>query len=107
MLAVHAEIGEAGHAVARVGDAARHDAGEVRQLRLDVDGDAVQRDPALHADADRGDLVLVAVALVGPPHPDADAVVAPLAVDVEGRERADDPFLERRHEAAHVGRRAA
>ena len=65
--------------------------------------DAVQRHPALHADADRRDLVLVAGALVGPPHPDADAIVAPLAVDAERRERADDPFLQRHDEAPHVG----
>ena len=41
-------------------------------------------------------------ALVRAPHPDADAVVAPLAAHLEGRERADDPFLERGDEAAHV-----
>ena len=42
------------------------------------------------------------VALVRPAHPDADAVLAPLAAHVEGGERADDPFLQRRDEAAHV-----
>ena len=42
-----AEIGEAGDAVARVRDAARHDAGEMRQLRIDVERDAVQAHPAL------------------------------------------------------------
>ena len=103
----HAEIGEAGDAVARVGDAARHDAGEMRKLGRDIDGDAVQRHPALHADADGRDLVFVADALLGPAHPDADALLAPLALDAERRQRADDPFLERDHEAAHVGRRAA
>ena len=66
----------------------------------------MQRHPALDADADRGDLVLVAVALVRPPHPHADAVAAPLAAHVESGERADDPFLEGGDEAAHV-RRAA
>ena len=42
------------------------------------------------------------VALVGPAHPDADAVLAPLAAHVEGGERADQPFLQRRHIAPHV-----
>ncbi len=40
--------------------------------------------------------------LSGPPHPDADAVVAPLAAHVEGGERADDPFLQRGDEGPHV-----
>ena len=65
------------------------------KLGLDVERDAVQRHPARDADADGGDLVLVAAALVRPPHPDADAVLAPLAADVEGRQRPDQPFLER------------
>ena len=94
-----AEIGEARHAVALLRHAARHDAGKMRQVRLDVQRDAVQRHPLAHADADGGDLVLVAVALVGPPHPDADAVVAPLAAHIECRKRADDPFLQGRDEA--------
>ena len=102
----HAEIGERGDAVARIGHAARHDAGEMRQVRLDVERKAVQRHPALDADADGGDLVLVSLALVRPPHPHADAVVAPLAAHVESGERADDPFLDGGDEAAHV-RRAA
>ena len=98
-----AEIEQAGDAVARVGDAARHDAGEMRQVAIDIERDAVQADPALHPDADGGDLVLVAGTLVGPAHPDADAILAPLAGDVERRQGADDPFLQRGHEAADVG----
>src|SRR5438270_13376968 len=35
-----AEIDQRGDAVAGIGDAAGHDAGEMRQLRLDIDGDA-------------------------------------------------------------------
>jgi len=74
----------------------------MREVGIDVDRQAVQRHPLLHTDADGGDLVLVAVALVGPAHPDADAVFAPLAAHVEGGQRADDPFLQRGDEAAHV-----
>src|SRR5262249_15209404 len=74
----------------------------MRKLGMDVERDAVQADPALHADADRGDLVLAAARPVVAANPDADAVVAALALDVEGGERADDPFFERDDEAAHV-----
>src|SRR5215467_4663795 len=100
------EIGEARDAVARIGDPARYDAGEVRKLRRDVERDAVQAHPVAQADTNRGDLVFMSVPLVGAAHPDADALVAPLARDVECRECADDPFLEARDVAAHV-RRAA
>jgi len=74
-----AEIDQAGHAVARIGDAARHDAGEMGEVRIDVERDAVETHPALETDADGGDLVLAAGALVGPPYPDADPLLAPLA----------------------------
>src|SRR5579862_9085155 len=78
----------------------------MRKLRLDIERKTVQRHPALDADADRRDLVLVSVALVRPPHPYPDAVVASLAAHIEGGERADDPFFYGGDEAAHV-RRAA
>ena len=41
-------------------------------------------------------------AFVRPAHPDADAVLAPLAAHVEGGKRADDPFLQCGDEAPHV-----
>ena len=63
---------------------------------------AVERRPAAHADADRGDLVLRARRLLGPAYPDADAVLPALAAHVEGREGADQPFLQRRHVGAQV-----
>ena len=70
-----AEVDEARHPVAA--DAAGHDAGEMPEVGLDVDRDAVEADPAADAHADRGDLVLgrAAVGLrrpVGAHHPDAD-----------------------------------
>src|SRR5262245_46838578 len=73
----------------------------MRKVGIDVDRDAVQADPALNTDADGGDLVLAA-RLVVPAHPYTDAVLAAFTVDAEGCERADDPFLERDNEAAHV-----
>ncbi len=41
-------------------------------------------------------------ALVGALHPDADAILAPLAAHVEGVQRADDPVLQRRDEDPEV-----
>ena len=75
----------------------------MRKLRRDVDRDAVQRYPLAHADADGGDLVLAAFATLRPAHPNADAVLAPLATYVEDCQRSDDPFLQRGDEGAHVG----
>ena len=91
------EVDEARHPVAA--DAAGHDAGEMAEVRLDVDRYAVEADPAAHADADRGDLVLGGAAVrlrraVGAHHPDPDPAGPPLAADAEGGERADHPFLE-------------
>src|SRR5215472_18512115 len=74
----------------------------MRKVAIDVEGDTVQADPALHPDADGCDLVLAPGTLRGPAHPDADPVVAPLALDPQFRKGADDPFLERRHESPHV-----
>ena len=87
--------------------AAGHDAGEVREVRLDVQADAVEGHPAPDPDADGGDLVLRGLALVGPAHPHADPVLPPLAADVEGIEGGDEPGLQGRHVAAQVRRAAA
>src|SRR5258706_372401 len=72
------------------------------EVGIDIEADAMEAYPALHPDADGGDLVLAALALVPPAHPDADPVLPALAADVEGRERADQPFLQVGHEPAHV-----
>ena len=97
-----AEVDEAGDAV--VAHAAGHDAGKMRQIRIDIERDAVKRDPAPQPNADRGDLVFGApqAALVGPRDPDADAVLAPLAANIEAGERRDHPGLERRDEGADI-----
>ena len=86
--------------------AAGHDAGKVREVRLDVQADAVEGHPAPDPDADGGDLVLRGLALVGPAHPHPDPVLPALAADVEGIEGGDEPGLQGRHVAAQV-RRAA
>src|SRR5215471_18077992 len=97
------ELDQAGHPKTGVGHTARHDCGKMRQVRFDIDGDAMQRDPALQPYPDRGDLVLEAGALVRPTDPDADAILAPLAANVEAGKRADDPFLECCDVSANVG----
>src|SRR5947207_244607 len=89
----HAEICEAGHAPFLLVDPAGKDSGVVRKIGRDVERNSMQRDPAFHADAEGCDLVLATFALVGALHPHADAVAAPFALDVEPRERADNPFL--------------
>src|SRR5262249_5885062 len=96
------EVEEARHPKARVADAARHDAAEMAEAGIDIEADAMEAHPALHPDADGGDLVLAAFAFVPPPHPDADPVLPALAADVERRERAAKPFLQVGPERAHV-----
>ena len=78
----------------------------MRQLRRDVKRKSVERDPALHADADSGDLVLCALALLRPLNPHADAIVAPFAAHIECRKRSNNPLLDGGDEAANVGRAA-
>src|SRR5262249_20078592 len=96
------EVEKARYPKARVADPTRHDAAEMAEVGIDIEADAMEADPALDPDADGRDLVLAALALVRPAHPDADPVLSALATDVEGRERADQPFLQVCHEPAHV-----
>ena len=79
-----------------------------REVRRDVERHAVERRPAPHPDADRGDLVLgerpVGPARpVGTGDPDADPVRPRLARDAERRERPDQPAFEGADIGAHVG----
>src|SRR3546814_4190535 len=69
------------------------------EIRLEVDGDAVEGDPAPDANADGGDLVLAAAASRDP---DADPAVSPFAPDVEAGKRLDHPFLQVVDEAADI-----
>ena len=64
----------------------------MRQVRFNVQRDAVPTHPSGDADADGADLGLHAGRRIG--HPDADAAVPALALDVEAVEGADQPFLQ-------------
>jgi hypothetical protein len=70
----------------RVAHAAGHDAGEVAQVRVDVQGDAVEGDPTTAAHADGGDLA--------PVHPHADAAPAARSLDAEIGQGADHHLLQ-------------
>ena len=73
------------------------------ELRLHVERDAVQADPALQAHADGGDLVLAqGSARLRPVNPHADAAFAHAGLHVESGEGADDPVFEVGHEGTHV-----
>src|SRR5262245_28396233 len=88
--------------MAVIADAARHDTGKVRKVRIDIKRHAVQRYPFFHANADGGNLVLATLTLFGPTHPNADAIVAALTSHIECGQAADDPFFQRGDEAANV-----
>src|SRR5690242_21121934 len=67
-----AEIHQRGDAETGIGDATRNDRRKMTEIRLDIDGDAVERHPPLQSHADRGDLVLIALTLVRSLDPDTD-----------------------------------
>src|SRR6185312_3231696 len=87
----NAELMQGGDTQRLAGDPTGHDAGEMLEGRVQVDGDAVEGHPLPDAHPDGGDLVLPPAA---PVDPDADPARAPLAADIEAGEGADDPFLE-------------
>src|SRR3984893_965286 len=62
----------------------------------------MERHPALQPHADGGDLVFKTRTLVGPFHPDPDAILAPLAAHRESGKRADDSFLQASYIGPHV-----
>ena len=74
--------------------AARHDAGKMLKLGIDVQAHAMQADPAAHPHADRGDLRAV--------DKNADLAGVTLAFDAEPRQRGDQPVFERGDERPHV-----
>src|SRR5690606_41625488 len=90
----HAQIDQAGHPV--LGDAARHDAAEMVEVRLHVQADAVEADPPADLDADGGDLVLAAPARALALDPDADAALAHSGLDAAAVQGAADPVDRKR-----------
>ena len=88
--------------VALFAHTAWHDAGEVREVRVHVDRNAVQRHPLFHADTDGGNFVFVSFAFLRPPHPDANSIFAPLGTHAGGSQSPYDPFFQRGDEMPHV-----
>ncbi len=88
--------------------AAGRDAAEMAKVWLDVEADAVERDPALEAHPYGRDLVLaqlfagVGAARPGAIDPHTDTACAPLALEVELGQRVDDPLFEAADERLHV-----
>src|SRR6185312_1267999 len=80
--------------------AAGNDAAVMREIGIDIEGDAMEGHPTAHAHADSRDLALAAVRLGDP---DADPSGSTLTLDVEEREGADEPFLEPLDIAPEVG----
>src|SRR5690606_16554146 len=100
-----AKINQAGDAIAL--NSAGHDAAEMAEFRLHIDGDAVETYPFAESDADGSNLVFHRAAigerwLLRPRYPDADASDAPFAPYIERAERSDDPLFQRRDERAHI-----
>src|SRR5262249_45830291 len=73
---------------------ARHNAGEVFEVRIDIERDAMEGDPVPHADADRGDLRAA--------DEDADLISMAVAFDAEGGKRSNQPVLQSPHEGPDV-----
>ena len=94
---VAAQCGDAGHGI--VADPARHDAGKMAKVGIDIDGKTMERHPAAHPYAQRADLRLSPVAVIGP---DADPPVRPPRRYAEISERRDHPAFEMVHEIADI-----
>jgi hypothetical protein len=62
----------------------------------------VKGHPTPQPHPDRGDLVFETGPLVGAIDPDPDAILAPFAAHIEGRERADDPGFKAGHIDSHI-----
>ena len=87
---------DAGYAIFR--DAAGHDAAKVRQIRVEIDREAVERDPATDPDPDRSDLGLVGSLA----DPDPDSAGCAVGGNPEITERGDHPTFDRADEAADI-----
>lgn len=74
----------------------------MRQVRVDVNGDAVKADASPDANAERGNLVLNAKALCRTLHPYADTSLPQLTGDAELRQRLDNHTLQKLHKTPNV-----
>src|SRR5262249_54250419 len=90
------EIGKAGDTVGA--NAARNDAGEVREVGRDVQRNTMERHPMPDADSDGRDFVFAIAAR----DPDAHAIRAPLAFDLKLGKCSDQPLLEIANIAADI-----
>ena len=72
------------------------------EVGIDIEGDAVKRDPAPQPYTDGRDLVLDPRSAIGARNPHADTVLAAFSPDVEIGEGGDDPALKRADKRAHV-----
>src|SRR6185312_155465 len=93
------QIFKARHAA--VGNPAWYDPIEMAEVGRHIEGDPVRRHPLADPDADCRNLAFAADP-AGLPDPYADPSVADLPIDVEGRQRVDDPALEPLHQATDV-----
>ena len=84
----------------KFGDAAWHDAAEMRHVGRDVERKAVERHPAPDADADRADLGLTPVAVIGP---DADPTLGAARFDAELLAACREAGVEFAWVTLHVG----
>ena len=78
-----------------VGDAAVVYEGEMVEIGGEVQGEAVHGDPALHVDADRGDLVFA--------DPDAGFIISPDPRDAEADQGANQDFFQLPEVLSEVG----
>src|SRR5690625_4567891 len=89
------------------GNAAGDDPIIMREIRFDIDRDAVKRHPTPHAHAYSGDLVLGRTSirerrLVRTADPDPDPALAALSPNLEIRKRRHHPALQRGDIAAQI-----
>ena len=85
------EVGGGGDT--QIADAARVDQGEMAQIGLEIDGEAVQGDAMALSDADGGDLAAIG--------PDADVVGIETSAMPSSREGGDYRVFERAHVTRH------
>ena len=90
------KLGEARDAIFR--NAARNYATEMRQVRCDINGESVKRDPALYAHTERADFRFIGS--IADPNPDTS--IGAMRTKPKVFERVDHPAFESMDEAADI-----